>query len=264
MEKIYWQAHQSTSPVMPENTLLAFNYAWRLGGIPEADIRTTGDGKIICLHDSTLKRTTDAKGEIADLPVSYLAFDLIEDFTVSGQRGVTVPLLEDVFLELRADSQRLLYLDLKDVELEELVALIEKHKVAKQLIFAHNIQRNCQIIKELNSEIRTMLWIGGEGIEEAFTQAIKTQFQGLDQVQLHLYDAEDGAWPYKIDFAFIEEAYLVTKERGIDLEVLPFTLHQEPLWMMLDLGIRWFAIDYPKDFLQLVQFWQERRGIDGN
>lgn len=256
MEKIYWQAHQSTSPVMPENTLLAFEYAWNLGGIPEADIRTTGDGKIICLHDPTLKRTTDASGQSGDFPVSTLDFDSIRRFNVGGQKGVLIPSLEEVFLALGAVPGRFLYLDLKDVELEDLAALIERHPVAEKLIFSHNNQRNCQKIKKLVPKIKTMLWIGGEEIEETFQKVLVTQFRGLDQVQIHLYDRGGAAWPYQIDFQFLEFAHRETKERGVDLEVLPFSLHEGPLKAMLDLGIRWFAIDYPQEFLESVARWR--------
>ncbi|MBN2356841.1 hypothetical protein JXO59_12065, partial [candidate division KSB1 bacterium] len=67
---VYWQAHRGGGAQdAPDNTMAAFLYAWSLGGIPEADLRTTRDSVIICLHDATLGRTTDAAAEIASLPV---------------------------------------------------------------------------------------------------------------------------------------------------------------------------------------------------
>ena len=60
-EKIYWQAHRGgDGHEAPDNTLCAMKYGWSLGGIPEADIRVTRDHEVVCLHDNTLARTTDA------------------------------------------------------------------------------------------------------------------------------------------------------------------------------------------------------------
>jgi glycerophosphoryl diester phosphodiesterase len=259
-DRIYWQAHQSTSPVMPENTLAAFEYAWKLGGIPEADIRTTGDGKIICLHDPTLKRTTDAPDPITELPVSALTFRFIRQFNVGGQSGIVIPTLKEVFAALKAAPDRLLYLDLKDVDLIALARLIRKCSVAEKLIFSHNCQKNCERIKELIPQIRTMLWIGGEPreIEETFQKALATNFRGLDQVQIHLYDSEKE-WPYQVGLGFIEYALKKTQEFGVDLEVLPFQLHQQAIHTLLDLGIRWFAVDYPQEFLEIVALWRDSK-----
>lgn len=258
-DRIYWQAHQSTSPVMPENTLAAFEYAWKLGGIPEADIRTTGDGEIICLHDSTLERTTDAPDPIAKLPVSALAFRLIRQFTVGGQSGIVVPSLKEVFAALKADPDRLLYLDLKDVDLGALSGLIRNYAVAEKLIFSHNSQENCKRIKELVPQMRTMLWIGGapQEVRAKFQKALATKFRGLDQVQIHLCESKKE-WPYQVGPEFIEYAFEKTRDLGVDLEVLPFRLHEQALHTLLDLGIRWFAVDYPQEFLQIVALWRTK------
>lgn len=258
-DRIYWQAHQSTSPVMPENTLAAFEHAWNLGGIPEADIRTTGDGEIICLHDPTLKRTTNAPSFIAEIPVSALACSLIRQYRVGG---MTIPTLKEVFAALKSSPQRLLYLDLKDVDLNALARLIKKYAVAERLIFSHNSQENCQKVKELVPKIRTMLWIGGtvQEIEATFQKALAVEFSGLDQVQIHLYLSQEEAlaWPYQVGMDFIEYAIDETRKRGLDLEVLPFKFADPVLHTLLDLGIRWFAVDYPQEFLASVARWQAK------
>src|SRR2546423_13598634 len=54
-------AHRGDSAHAPENTLAAFRGA-RLAGAEwiELDVQATADGALICLHDLTLDRTTDA------------------------------------------------------------------------------------------------------------------------------------------------------------------------------------------------------------
>lgn len=54
-------AHRGDSSNFPENTLPAFAAARRLGvTMQEFDIRSTRDGILVCLHDDTFDRTTDA------------------------------------------------------------------------------------------------------------------------------------------------------------------------------------------------------------
>ena len=72
---VHFQAHRGGMREAPENTLAAYRYAWALGGIPEVDVCTTKDGVIICLHDATLARTTNAPADVKDVPVSELTFE---------------------------------------------------------------------------------------------------------------------------------------------------------------------------------------------
>ena len=61
--KIVVTAHRGFSGRFPENTLLAFNEAVRLGAdCLEFDLRSTSDITPIILHDETLDRTTDGSG----------------------------------------------------------------------------------------------------------------------------------------------------------------------------------------------------------
>lgn len=60
-------AHRGASCSAPENTLLAFNLAYKKGaeGI-ETDVHLTKDNVPILIHDATLDRTTDGKGYVKD------------------------------------------------------------------------------------------------------------------------------------------------------------------------------------------------------
>lgn len=54
-------AHRGDSRSAPENTLRAFRAAAEAGApMQEFDVRATRDGVLVCLHDATLDRTTDA------------------------------------------------------------------------------------------------------------------------------------------------------------------------------------------------------------
>lgn len=70
-------AHRGFSGLYPENTMLAFRKAAEVGcdGI-ELDVQLTKDGVIVIMHDETIDRTTNGKGNLRDYTYEELcAFD---------------------------------------------------------------------------------------------------------------------------------------------------------------------------------------------
>ena len=56
---------------MPENTVVAFEYAWAQGcDAAEADFRLTADGEVLCMHDETLERTTGDPRRVVDVTLA--------------------------------------------------------------------------------------------------------------------------------------------------------------------------------------------------
>lgn len=258
---IQWQAHQNSNSEVPENTMAAMNYAWRLGGIPEIDIRQTANGIIIGLHDATPKRTLSVPEEDQDKLISELTFAEIQQWDAGVKFGEQfrtekVPSLEQVLAVLSEHSDRQLYLDFKQVDLEVLAGLIRDYGVARQIIFAHNSHVNCKTVKRLIPEIRTMLWIPARFPEiamQTFTNVRQTGFDSLDIVQLHLPDAEEQQpWRYRLQKPFIQEALQHLAKAGVELEVLPYKFEQEDLFELLHMGIRRFAVDEPSVFVELL------------
>ncbi len=98
-------AHRGASGLFPENTLLAFREAIALGADAiELDVRVTGDGIPVVLHDSTVDRTTDGVGVVSALP-----FDAIKELNAGG--GETISTLETV---LEATEGTPLVVEIKD------------------------------------------------------------------------------------------------------------------------------------------------------
>ena len=70
----------------------------------ELDLQATADGVVVCMHDSTVDRTTDGTGRVGELTFEELrALDAGYRFTPDGGatfpyrgRGVVVPTLEEV------------------------------------------------------------------------------------------------------------------------------------------------------------------------
>ena len=267
-EKIYWQAHRGGGGYeAPDNTLFAIKYGWSLGGIPEVDIRMTLDEKIICLHDNTLARTTDAPAEIADLPVKMVDFatlrkyDAGKKFSVANT-GEKVPALSEVFELMHDDPEKMLYADVKNYDpelfpvlLAEFGKLIRKYAVASQIIVASGYYDFICRIKDTIPDIKVMMWIGDtpEKWMETFRMLAAKDFAKLDIVQLHLYPLEKSSGKWMYDLELEELAYAVDILKS-ELEVFPvgdFTA--SAIKKLLDLNIRRYTTDEPSRFCKILK-----------
>lgn len=118
-------AHRGGAAYAPENTMVAFRNAVRLGADDlEADALLTADGQLVLIHDDTLDRTTSCKGFVATKNYDEIAlcdaahwFSPGEPTTKGGGSGdyplrgagIGVPLVTDLFdymVELYAADRR--------------------------------------------------------------------------------------------------------------------------------------------------------------
>jgi len=61
-------AHRGSSIVMPENTLLAYEWALAQGAdVLETDVRLSRDGTLHMFHDEGLSRITETSGLVLDV-----------------------------------------------------------------------------------------------------------------------------------------------------------------------------------------------------
>ena len=92
-----WIAHRGAGKLAPENTLAAF----RLGAAHgfrafECDVKLSADGVPFLLHDTTLQRTTNARGRAADRPWHELSRLDAGGWHSRGFAGEPLPSLESV------------------------------------------------------------------------------------------------------------------------------------------------------------------------
>ena len=89
-------AHRGYSGAYPENTMLSFREAVKVGcDAIEMDVHETRDGRLVVIHDERLDRTTDGKGRVADYTYEELQrFRLVDrDGNVTDYR---IPTLAEV------------------------------------------------------------------------------------------------------------------------------------------------------------------------
>jgi glycerophosphoryl diester phosphodiesterase len=258
-DKVVIQAHGGAGMLAPMNTLEAFDLAWTLGTVPEADLQTTQDGVIVAFHDGNLARAVkDASPElkkkrVADLPWAELsALDVGE--------GLHVTALTPVFERMKNRPERRLYLDIKNVDLKKLSDLVRAHDVESQVILASRYYPDLRKWRALAPASGTLLWMGGteDDLKRRFEELRGTAFADLTQLQVHvrLKPGADlaKADPFTISDAFLRDAGKELRARNILYQSLPWGGSQAKVYTrLLDLGVMSFATDYPKAALEAVR-----------
>lgn len=131
-------AHRGLLRHAPENTLANFRACLELRLGFEFDVRRTKDTHLVCVHDSTVNRTTSGTGKVADLTLQQVRqFDAGSWFDRKFT-GEKVPTIEEVLQLIARYRQHdiLVAVDLKVENAEQdVVRMAEKHKVLHRLLF---------------------------------------------------------------------------------------------------------------------------------
>lgn len=172
LERFIVQAHRGAGELAEENTLEAFELGWQLGCIPESDLRTTKDGVIVAFHDNNFARVVkNVAAGMKEKGVKDVTFAELQKLDVGSFRGEQfkgrhVSRMSDVFALMSGKPQRRLYLDIKNVDLEQLAKEVHAAKVEAQVILASTKYK--EIIrpwKKLVPQSSTLYWMGGTEAE---------------------------------------------------------------------------------------------------
>lgn len=117
-------AHRGDHVHVPENTLAAFQQAIAAGAdYVEVDLRTSKDGHLVIMHDATVDRMTNGKGEINDLTYREIKKLIIKGKN-GDQRVYHVPDFKSVLKTCKGHIN--IYLDFKDANVQKTYDLIKK------------------------------------------------------------------------------------------------------------------------------------------
>lgn len=259
--EVFFQAHRGGLNEVPENTMVALKHSWAIpGAVPEIDLRTTRDGVIVCMHDATPGRTTDADTEWADTSLGKIPFDVVKSWDAGKSfdaryAGTRVPTLAEVFAELKTDAKRQIYLDLKGVDLGALLDQIRAADVEKQIIFVHGMPQYCARLQGSLPGVRTMTWLSGtpEANKKRFAQLADSGFEGISQIQFHLHGVETAQQiVYELDDKYLATARETAALHGAVLQLRLFEFDAVSLRRLIDLGITWYVTDEPAAFRKTV------------
>ena len=145
-KNIYVAAHRGASTVYPENTMLAFRKAAEMGVDQiETDVHVTKDGYLVLIHDDTVDRTTNGKGNVYDYTLEELR--ALDAGSWKGEQfaGQQIPLLSE-FLELVKEMNvKTIDIELKEYPLrgrdeiayevcDKTIAMIEEYGLGERCV----------------------------------------------------------------------------------------------------------------------------------
>ncbi len=123
-------AHRGDHTQAPENTLEALHNTIADGAdYMEVDLRTTKDGHIVIMHDSTVDRMTDGKGKIAEMTLEEFRALHIVDSRFPNRPPEPPPTFEEILQAAR--GKLYFYLDCKEVDPKQVWGLLKKHKMER-------------------------------------------------------------------------------------------------------------------------------------
>jgi glycerophosphoryl diester phosphodiesterase len=158
-------AHQGGELLAPSNTMIAFNQAVELGvDVLEFDIHITKDGQLVTIHDPSVDRTTNGKGQIKDLSLQeiqqldagYHFKNLNGEYSYRGE-GAYIPTLDEVF---KAFPDMRMVIEIKDDNPADRIqeistklwSLIQKYKKEDQVVVASFDQNIINQFKEISND----------------------------------------------------------------------------------------------------------------
>lgn len=226
-------AHRGASGHSPEHTITAYEKGEEMqADYIEIDLQLTKDGQLIAMHDDTVARTTNGKGEvqqltldeIIDLDAGSWFNEAYPALAESEYEKETVPTLEEILTNFGKDTNY--YIETKIPEeyphmVEKLVKTLEKHgliddelpegKVIIQSFSEQSLQEvstlapSLPLIQLLNKE--ALEQINDEKVAEISSYAIGVgvNYQELTDAQIDMFQTND----------LLIHAYTVNEEKDM-------------------------------------------------
>lgn len=153
---VQYIAHRGSNADYPENTVLAFEAVTRHWGI-ETDIQVTSDGTWVCMHDSTVDRTTDGTGTVASktlAQIKALKVDTGSNLAALTDVQKRVPTFDE-FLAVCKKNRRVPIIEIKAgnysaANYDEIVVRLRKFNLVQSPVF---ISFDYQALVEIKKRI---------------------------------------------------------------------------------------------------------------
>jgi glycerophosphoryl diester phosphodiesterase len=133
---VYVVAHRGVHDSIPENTLAAYERAIDLGcDFVEIDVRTTKDGHLVSIHDSTIDRYSSRRetGKVAEMTLEELRGIDIGSRVDPKWSQERVPTVNEVLHLCRGRIG--IYLDVKSASIEQLLGLVREFGMERETLW---------------------------------------------------------------------------------------------------------------------------------
>ncbi|MEI6071866.1 MAG: glycerophosphodiester phosphodiesterase [Verrucomicrobiae bacterium] len=153
-------AHAGASDKAPENTIAAFNLAWKedADGI-EGDYHLTKDTKIACIHDDTTERTGKQRMRVAETTFAKLRQLDVGSWKGDRWRGTRIPSLQKVLATVPKGKKVFIEMKCGPEIIPALTHALAKSKLQPEQIAI--ISFHTEVIAEAKRQIPEMkaLWL---------------------------------------------------------------------------------------------------------
>lgn len=171
--------HRGAAALEPENTRLSIQKAIDLGvDQVEIDVHLTRDQHLVVIHDTTVDRTTDGQGAVAD-------FTLEEVKRLDAGKGERIPTLQEVIDLVR--GKIVLQIELKGPDTAEpVVRAVERNSIESAVLLTSFVHERLREARQLNPNLAlSALWSSppADACEQAIdmgAEAIHIQHQNID------------------------------------------------------------------------------------
>ena len=221
--------HRGESGDAPENTVPAFELAWKRGAAwaVETDVRVTSDGELVCCHDASAERTGGA-----DLPIAKTTFAELRKLDFGkwkGEKfaGTPIPTLTEALQTLPPHGH--IFIELKtgvnDNFARKFAAAVHSSGVKPEQVTFISFSRNLLKAVYKFFPAYRRLWIvsikPGTGQPETAEEIVKIlKEDGLT--------GADMAAPWKIRMDYFSEAFIQTfHDAGFEAHFWTFDLPEQ-------------------------------------
>jgi glycerophosphoryl diester phosphodiesterase len=152
-------AHRGLSSLGPENTLIAIEKAIEAGAaMVEVDVTVTADGRVICLHDETLDRTTSGSGLPGDFTLAEIKQLDAGSWFAPEYAGERIPTLAEVLETV--NGRILINVEIKSEAVEhgvvpKVAALIAEHEMIDQVVVSSFSPEALRLMKTADPSVIT-------------------------------------------------------------------------------------------------------------
>lgn len=141
----YVIAHRGAHVGIPENSIPAIHKAIELGcDFVEIDTRLTKDGQIVSVHNSSVDEyVIGVKGKVKDFTLAEIKKLDIGEKTGSNWKNTRIPTIDEILQVCKGKIG--IYLDLKEPLIEQLIPIIRKYDMEKDMVWYISANRGEEI-----------------------------------------------------------------------------------------------------------------------
>lgn len=239
-------AHRGASAYAPENTISAVRKAIETGAqFIEIDVHMTKDGEVVAIHDSTIDRTSNKRGNVVDFNLIELKGIDFGSWFSSKFKNERIPTLEEVLAVTGQNAVLIIELknghnDYPNIE-DKIISLVEKMGLSNFVVLKsfsfkilNRFEKIAPDIKRLYCTFGGTSWITLDNFLR-----FKNIFSGssFHFLQVHKYFLTD---------------WIVKEAKKRNIKVVVWDVHdKETMAKMVDKGVDFIESDNPDYVLSL-------------